>query len=234
MRNASRLPGPHSFDEVRMGCASYHRNEPGGDAMYRISRRLIGENWGNPAEVSDAVAVLLLNWNQASYRYGEPDFHHFKWWMMSRWHTLSPLRRRDLEEFNEEQDAAWILELFEEALQALATGRGTRSPVGVVKAFHLLAPDFFPLWDDQIARTYGCKWNSCWEASEKYVRFMVLTRDILKRLVHATARQRQLRPQVARWMMCQQCPIGVRWHSLLKLLDEYNYTRYTKSWFEPG
>ena len=138
-------PGPQNFDEVRMGCASYHRNDPGGDVMYRISRRTIDEYWGNPEGVTDAVAVLLLSWNQASYRYGAPDFRRFKLWMIKHWHLFSPLRRRDLAEFDAGRDAGWVGELFSSALEALETTRGTRSPGGVVKAFHLLAPPFFPL-----------------------------------------------------------------------------------------
>lgn len=226
------LPGPQSFEEVRLGCASYHRNDVRGDVMYRMSRRAIDEYWGNPGEVTDAVAILLLSRNQASYRYGPPDFSRFKLWMMSRWHDLSPLRRLDLAAFDDARDAPWVLELFSSALEALRTNRGTRSPVGVAKAFHLLAPNFFPLWDDEIARIYGCKWTSSAEAAEKYVRFMVLTKMIVQELVSTVARLRQFRPQVALWFMCQHCPIGARWNSFLKMLDEYNYVRYTKAWFQ--
>lgn len=233
MRRAfPRLLGPKNFREVRMGCACYHRNELGGDVMYRMSRRTIDEYWGNPAEVTNAVAVLLLTWNQAAYRYGPPDFRQFKQWMVNQWHVLSPLRRRDLSEFDVEFDADWVLELFESALQALKSRQGNYSPVGVVKALHLLAPDFFPLWDDRIARSYGCKWERAWEASEKYVRFMLLTQSIMGRLVETEASHRRFRPQVALWFMCQYCPIGARWNSFLKMLDEYNYVRYTKAWFE--
>ena len=225
-------PGPPSFEEVRMACASYHHNDSRGDVMYRISRRLIDEYWGNPGEVTDAVALLLLSWNQASYRYGPPDFRRFKMWVMSQWHTLSPLRRLDIAGFDAQRDSGWVRELFQGALGALETSRGTRSPVGVVKAFHLLAPDFFPLWDDQIARSYGCKWTCSAEGSDNYLRFMTLTQTLVNHLVTSVARQRQLRPQVALWYMCQHCPIGARWNSFLKMLDEYNYVRYTKFWFE--
>jgi len=225
-------PGPQSFDDVRMGCASYHRNDPRGDVMYRISRRTIDEYWGNPDGVTDAVAILLLSWNQASYRYGAPDFRRFKLWMMKSWHLLSPLRWRDLAGFDAGRDADWVHELFYGALEALETNRRTRSPVGVVKAFHLLAPDFFPLWDAEIARRYGCKWSRSAEAADHYLRFMLLTQGIVNRLVDAVACRRQARRQVALWFMCQACPIGARWNSFLKMLDEYNYVRYTKSWFE--
>lgn len=228
------VPGPQSFEEVRMGCATYHRNDSRGDVMYRIARRVIEEYWGNPAEVTDAVATLLLSWNQASYRYGAPDFHRFKLWVTENWHVLSPLRRMDISAFEAERDAGWVARLFQGALQALQTNRGTRSPVGVVKAFHLLAPDFFPLWDDEIARTYGCKWNRSEEAPGKYVEFMTLTATIVSRLVDAMAQQRHLRPQVALWFMCQQCPTGARWNTFLKMLDEYNYARYTKPWLAPA
>src|SRR3989338_7854036 len=151
--------------------------------------------------------------------------------MVKHWHLLSPLRRRDLAEFDAARDAGWVGELFSSALAALETTRGTRSPVGVVKAFHLLAPDFFPLWDDEIARRYGCMWSRSEDAAGKYLRFMELNQGIMNRLVGAVARRRGARPQVALWFMVQNCPIGARWNCFLKMLDEYNYVRYTKSWF---
>ena len=150
------LPGPQSFEEVKMACASYHRYELRRDVIYRVTRHTIDEYWGNPGEVSDAVA----------------------------------------------------------------------------KAFHVLAPEFFPLWDDEMARSYGCKWHRTPEAAEKYLHLIALTKGIVDRLVASVAQHRQLRPQGALWFMCQSCPNGARWNSFLKMLDDYNYVRYTKSWFQ--
>jgi len=46
------------------------------------------------------------------------------------------------------------------ALQ-IADGKsaGRKSPVAVAKALHLLAHDFFALWDDKIAKAYNCHYR---------------------------------------------------------------------------
>jgi len=82
-----------------------------------------------------------------------------------------------------------------------------KSPVAVAKALHLLAPNFFPLWDDKIARAYGCYYND--RPEEKYVSFCKITKamvDELKRCIN--------RPD----------------KTIIKLIDEYNYSKYAKKW----
>ncbi len=72
-------------------------------------------------------------------------------------------------------------------------------PVGAAKSMHLLASDFFPLWDTAIAEQYHCSLDA-----EGYWTFML-----------ATKRQYEnLQPE---WGL----DVG-----LLKLLDEYNYCKY--------
>jgi len=85
-----------------------------------------------------------------------------------------------------------------------------RSPVAVSKALHLLAPKFFPLWDDRIAKAYGCYYNN--DPAEKYIQFMKL----MKKLV-----------EVVRYYIDFQ---DLHNRTLLKLIDEYNYSKYTKEW----
>jgi hypothetical protein len=75
--------------------------------------------------------------------------------------------------------------------------------VGAAKTMHLFAPEFFPLWDNPIAGAYGHALN---DAAAQYWLFMW-----------------QVKEQVA-----QIVPVhGV---TSLKLLDEYNYCRFTKKW----
>ena len=53
--------------------------------------------------------------------------------------------------------------------------QGRKSPVAVAKALHLLAPNFFPLWDNKIAGAYGCYFNN--NSAEKYVSFCKTMED---------------------------------------------------------
>lgn len=81
-----------------------------------------------------------------------------------------------------------------------------KSPVGVAKALHLLAPNFFPLWDDRIAKAYACYYNE--NPSRKYILFcnqMKYIADGVKGYVSEPNRT-------------------------LKLIDEYNYSKHTKRW----
>jgi len=85
-----------------------------------------------------------------------------------------------------------------------------KSPVAVAKALHLLAPKFFPLWDVRIAEAYGCYYNSY--PAEKYIRFMKLMKEFAEKVKdYVTMSNYQNK-------------------TLLKLIDEYNYSKYTKKW----
>lgn len=81
-----------------------------------------------------------------------------------------------------------------------------RSPVSAVKVLHLLAPNFFPLWDDRIARAYECYYDV--NPAEKYILFCKLTKTMADRVRHYSDRLDK---------------------TLLKLIDEYNYS-YTQRW----
>jgi len=101
--------------------------------------------------------------------------------------------------------------MFAKFLEALKIDsgkkQGTKSPVSVAKALHLLAPNFFPLWDDKIARAYKCYYND--RPADKYVSFCKLTKnmvDVLNRCIN--------RPD----------------KTIIKLIDEYNYSKHTKKW----
>jgi hypothetical protein len=82
-----------------------------------------------------------------------------------------------------------------------------RSPVSVSKALHLLAPMFFPLWDDKIARAYGCYYNV--NPAKKYISFCKTTKYVADKVKGYIVRSDR---------------------TLLKLVDEYNYSKYTKGW----
>lgn len=83
-----------------------------------------------------------------------------------------------------------------------------RSPVSVTKTLHLLAPSFFPLWDDKIARKYECYYNK--NPAEKYVSFCKITKIIADKVKNYIDK-------------------SDRTHKV-KLIDEYNYSKYTQGW----
>jgi hypothetical protein len=157
--------------------------------------------------MADGLEVLLRTWNQAIYRYGSFDFDKLESCIGTNIGLLTRFRAKNILDAIAE-DEQQIKELFEQFLTALARADGNKSPVAAAKALHLLAPDFFPLWDKQIALAYGLDYSR--QPIEKFVAFCKASQSIA----------RQLRPLI-------QLPSR---KTLLKLIDEYNYAKYTKQW----
>jgi hypothetical protein len=101
--------------------------------------------------------------------------------------------------------------LFNELLEALRGGEtGRKSPVAVAKALHLLAPEFFPIWDNKIACKYRCHRTKFERSAEKYFAFCFKMKDV-----------------AAEVRAYSDNPADV---TILKLIDEYSYAKYTKCW----
>ena len=141
--------------------------------MYKTATFLVEHFWGQPDKMADGLGVLLLTWNQAFYRYGPPDFDALEGCIERNQRVLDEYRNRDVLSYVPHDDPA-IDHLYGQFLEALqiADGKkaGSRSPVSVAKALHLLAPAFFPLWDYMIATAYGCRYD--------YVSFMRLMKAL--------------------------------------------------------
>jgi len=210
MTRKPAVPAP-SPDEIRHGCDEYERREKR-DAMYKVASFLVDRFWDQPAEMADALGVLLLTWNQAFYRYGSFDFDELEKCIASNLRVLGSYRHRAITTYAAADDAA-ITALFEQFLVALQiTGgsvRGRRSPVGTAKALHLLAPNFFPIWDAEIARAYDCYYAS--QPAERYLQFLRKIRQIVSVSTIAAA-------------------TATTGKTIVKLVDEYNYARFTKRW----
>jgi hypothetical protein len=123
---------------------------------------------------------------------------------------LEAFRRRSILTHSLDDDSQ-IRSLFQKFLDALriceGKCKGRASPVSVAKALHLLAPGFFPLWDEKIAKAYDCYYDD--DPPGQYMAFFLKTKAMAEALA----------PQV-----------NVGGRTLLKLIDEYNYAKYTKGW----
>ena len=182
------------------------------DSMYRIATFLLDHFWGKPLDMADSLGVLLLTWNHAFYRYGVFDFEKLEACLSDNLDLLSEFRKRDILSYSSIDDKS-IEHLFDQLLDDLKIHKGKRegwkSPVAVGKALHLLAPVFFPLWDYKIAKAYGCSYSS--NPSAKYLLFLKQAKEMVEKL---------------------QTSIDSKatGKTLLKLIDEYNYAKYTQAW----
>ncbi|NSW83186.1 MAG: hypothetical protein HPY90_07910 [Syntrophothermus sp.] len=195
--------------EFRKGCEEFKNHEKR-DAMYKVATFLVSHFWGKPSDMADGLGVLLLTWNQAFYRYGLFDFDKLEKCLTDNLSRIENFRDRDIFTLSS-SDNDDIKHLFDDLLKALqidsGKAQGRRSPVAVAKALHLLAPKFFPLWDNKIAQAYGCYYNE--NPAERYVKFCEIIKDIANEVKDYTSRSEK---------------------TLLKLIDEYNYSKYTYGW----
>ena len=204
-----KIPTPNQFEK---GYLAFQRHE-GRDSMYRTATFLVEHFWGKPQEMADSLGVLLLTWNQALYRYGIFDFDKLEECISSNMRLLEKYRKSNILDYLLDDDRN-IKHLFSECCSALricaGSKKGTKSPVAVAKALHLLAPNFFPLWDYKIAKAYGYSYS--YNPEEKYLLFLQQTKGMVEGL-GSSVNSKALRKK-----------------TLLKLIDEYNYARYTKNW----
>ena len=200
-------------EEFIRGIKEFEKHEKR-DAMYKVATFLVSHFWGKPSDMADGLGVLLLTWNQAFYRYGNFDFDKLENAIKSNLKKLEKFRSRDTTTLSrsDESDIKAIFTEFMDSLQ-IASGniKGRKSPVAVAKALHLLAPNFFPLWDDRIAKAYGCYYYND-KPPEKYIRFMRLMKEFAEKVRDYVDLS------------------NYKDKTLLKLIDEYNYSKYTKEW----
>ena len=219
------------YNQLKRGSKAFVENEPR-DAMYKVSTYLIKEFWGKPKDITDALGVLLLTWNQAFYRYASFDFEELEKCLSRNMAKIERYRDRDIFSYSLNDDSS-IVKLFNEMLDALKTERG-KSPVAVAKALHLLAPNFFPLWDVQIAKSYHILWYDSSEAASKYLILMRLTQAQTEDVVKSYTEFSGLSIEEKRTALidiCNSCSSNLPFQkSILKIIDEYNYAKYTKNW----
>ncbi len=221
------------YSQLVLGSKAFVENEKR-DAMYRVSTYLINEFWGKPEDIADALGVLLLTWNQAFYRYGGFDSDDLESCLKKNSALIQQYRNRDIFTYAPNDDSP-ISKLFNEMLIALKTDRG-KSPVAVAKALHLLAPNFFPLWDAKIAENgYDCYWGAgSSAAAQKYLCLMKKTQVQVEDIVKSYSEFGVLPLDEKRATLvdiCKSCSNNLPFQkSILKIIDEHNYAKYTKGW----
>ena len=201
-----KLPNKREFSRAVAKFKRYEKR----DAMYVTATYLVKRFWNDSNELSNGLGVLLLTWNQACYRYGSFDFDELADCIEENRPALKKLRNKKLLRISDD-DGVNICHLFEEFQDALRSqsesGDERYSAVGTVKALHLLAPHYFPLWDEAIAIAYGYRYNRE-NGAQKYLAFC---KDMLKFKKHVTEKG-FVEPD----------------ENALKKIDEYNYVTYTK------
>lgn len=197
-----RIP---SMAELKEAHQRFLENEPR-DLFYRVATELIklALKGLTTLSLSEAVAVLLQTWNRAYYQYYRFDAKHFSDIdrLLDRYQDeiVNRFRNRSPSQLSQNEKTQ-IEVLFADFEKVLG-------PTGAAKTLHLLAPRFFPLWDHDIAKAHSCTFQKRGKNGSKYRVFVEMVHNQYEQLKAFY-------------------PEGV---NLLKLLDEYNYCKYTKKW----
>jgi hypothetical protein len=146
--------------------------------------------------VAQAIATLLRVWNRTYYRFRptkkqsvESELEQL---VASHLPAILGFRARAITSLAS-TDRETIVEL-------ISAFEGKLGPVGCAKSLNLLAPSFFPLWDNPIAYGYGVSLSR-----DGYLLFMLISKYQVEG--------------------CSGCfPDGV---APLKAIDEYNFCKYT-------
>jgi hypothetical protein len=201
-RKAIEPPLP-TWEQLEKARTLFEAYEPR-DLFYRAATELVSLalEGKTTLSVAEALAVLLQTWNSQRYRYDHFDAEHFRELeVVVSLHrsTVAAFRLRSIMKFTtgEFQVISDVFTAFELVL----------GPVGAAKALHLLAPQFFPLWDRAIAKFYGISLGKAGQNSGGYLQFMTIAVS-----------------QIAQLKGNNECS------GLLKRIDEFNYCRFTKGW----
>lgn len=196
--------------EFEVGIAAFRANERRGHVYFSALNHMQA-NWSRPSEIAAGIKMLLDLWHNAFYRFGAFDIDRLTVCLSNTMEVIDHFRHMDIRRMSED-DEAITKQLFNALLDALRGGN-RRSPVAVVKALHLLAPGYFPLWDTKIAVAHGFCWVYADFGAKEYIPFCWKMRRVAEVL--------------------RECPCATNAQpprSILKLMDEYYYSKYTKEW----
>lgn len=150
--------------------------------------------------LGEAIAVLLQTWNKAYYRFHAFDQDHLRQIekLISVYaNEFHNFRCRAIETCSD-SDCQQCMTLFA-AFEAIL------GPVGAAKTLHLMAPEFFPLWDRKIADAYRLALKKVGDNAPRYWQFLMIAKH---QSIHLGGHRRLGR-------------------NPLKAIDEYNYCKFT-------
>jgi hypothetical protein len=192
-------------DEFREGYEKYNQLEKFGPIYFEVLK-IVSDNWGDPTAMARGIERLIRGWNRF---YAHFDFSKLADCINRDLDVLSQLRTRDIGSFTD-SDESTVQTLFNDFLEALRRkDDNVASAVSVAKALSPLATKFLPLWDSKIAPAYGCFYLAD-SADTSYINFCKKMKLLAEKVAD-----------------CVPHPDD---RSLLKRIDEYNYSKHTKHW----
>lgn len=92
------------------------------------------------------------------------------------------------------------------------------------KIMHMVNPELFPMWDRRIRKKYGFYGNT-----EGYLLFVLKMQSMIKGVIRDYCAEHRIGMKEAKEEICKKTCSGGEMLTLVKLIDEYNYTKFTLS-----
>jgi hypothetical protein len=222
-------------DKLLRGCEKFHEIEPR-DIIYLVARKIILENPSSEYHILAGVEVLLLTWNAVylqrqpekvrrklendileAYRVVKNDFDFFKD------EKLESINLKDSD----------IISRVKRIFKAFASRKSIES-TGASKAIHLINPELFMMWDNEIRRNYH-KLHPFYRIKSEsledcYAEFMKTMQDVAKSIL-AQKTVEEIRHIYHDRIYSKDPKLmdvfsQATMESLPKMLDECNYVRF--------
>lgn len=226
-----------SYKDLIKACQFYAQKEER-DYVYSAAITKLQNNFGKATIMADAISDLLKVWHLNFYRFGMFSPTLIEQCIKQRVDLIQKYALLNIRQLTfSDSETAEVEKLFSAFLDATAgtNAKFTRkSPTAVSKALNLLAPRCFPLWDEAISQAYNCWWVYSDFGFNEYIKFIQLAKTQCIDIIAEFARTNSISDiDAAEKKLIQECVSisGTNYdRSLLKIIDEYNYAKYTKNW----
>lgn len=164
--------------EVAANRRIYLEAEPR-DLAYKVARHLVDRWYAGDRTFTraDGVAILLASWNAGFYRFrpaaGRTLVADLATLIDRHDDTVRWARMRNAADYDPAVDGERVEVVFRDFVNVLW-------PVGTAKALHVLAPTFFPIWDESIAAAFRLRLSPPGASVASYLRLMAIASRFAK------------------------------------------------------
>jgi len=210
--------------------------------IYPDALNKVQNNFGTPDKICEGISDLLRGWHNNFYRFGPFDQAKILKSINHYHDQLKGWRTKNIRNVRLDSKSKFVTQfspIFDCFLDATAgkNPKFTRRTVtGTSKCLHLLAPSLFPMCDEAISQAYDCWWVYSDFGFIEYIKFMKSMKILAEQLVDQYSKTHNIQnPNRAEMRLANEIKAysGDTYQynkSLLKIIDEYNYAKYTKSW----